>query len=267
MKNKIITIFTLFVSPFLWASSTDVEFYKYTNYNPNLPENSIKFEDFANPKGRARVQTWWHWINANVSREGIAKDLKAMGDCNYGAAIIFNVSSGSTPEGDLKFNSPQWFENFRFVLDEAKKYNIEIGLHNCDGWSEAGGPWITPELSMKRLTRSKVRVNSNGTLKKIKMPQPYAERNPFQKGSKPFYRDIAVFAYPAFRPLEVAMEKRIKSITPSSSDNAKNFPTNKNSFLTAICLHISMSSPKAKNTQCMVWILSLIRLLKRQAFT
>ena len=225
-KNKFIAIFTLFTSPFLWASSTDIEFYKYTNYNPDLPKNSIKFEDFANPKGRARVQTWWHWINANVSREGIAKDLKAMGDCNYGAAIIFNVSSGSTPEGDLKFNSPQWFENFRFVLDEAKKYNIEIGLHNCDGWSEAGGPWITPELSMKRLTRSKVRVNSNGALKKIKMPQPYAERNPFQKGSKPFYRDIAVFAYPAFRPLEVAMEKRIKSITPSSSDNAKNFPTN-----------------------------------------
>ena len=126
MKDKYTAGILFFLCSFLTSNASDSDFYKYTNYNPDLPESSIKLEDFANPKGKARVQTWWHWINANVSRDGIAKDLKAMSDCNYGAAIIFNVSSGETPEGSLKFNSPEWFENFRYVLDEAKKYNIEI---------------------------------------------------------------------------------------------------------------------------------------------
>lgn len=224
IKGKYIAGMSFFLCSLLNANTSDSDFYKYTNYNPDLPESSIKLEDFANPKGKARVQTWWHWINANVSREGIAKDLKAMADCNYGAAIIFNVSSGETPEGPLKFNSPEWFENFRYVLDEAKKHNIEIGLHNCDGWSEAGGPWITPELSMKRLTKSKVRVNGNGTLKRIKMPQPYAGNDWFKKDSKPFYKDIAVIAYPAFRPQKVEMEDYVKKIYPASEDNSKNFP-------------------------------------------
>ncbi len=220
--TKRILLTLLFVSTIglCWASRNS-RFYEFTNYNPDLSKSSITVADFAEPKGTARVQTWWHWINSNVSKEGIAKDLKAMGDCNYGAAIIFNIASHVTKEGDLKFNSPAWFDNFKYVLDEAKKNNIEIGLHNCDGWSEAGGPWITPELSMKKLTFSKTRVVGDGTAKNIKLPRPPARSDPFKKGKTPeFYKDIAVFAYPAFRPTKVAIEDKIVSLKKASEDTA-----------------------------------------------
>lgn len=71
-----------------------------------------------------------------------------MSQNGYGAAIIFNISDPH--EGDLAFNSPEWFDTFKFTVDTAKKHGIEIGIHNCDGWSEAGGPWVAPEDSMKK---------------------------------------------------------------------------------------------------------------------
>ena len=121
-------------------------FYEFTNYNPDLPESAPSLAEFKRPSGNARVQTWWHWINSNVSREGVSKDLKAMADANFGAAIIFNISGGPASEGGVKFNTPQWFDFFKFVVGEAKKNGMEIGIHNCDGWSEAGGPWVSPEI-------------------------------------------------------------------------------------------------------------------------
>ena len=45
------------------------------------------------PTGKSRPQTWWHWIDGNVSKEGIEADLKAMSENGYGAAIIFNISA------------------------------------------------------------------------------------------------------------------------------------------------------------------------------
>ncbi len=107
------------------GAGSDSEFYKYTNYNPDAPESAPVFEGFVSPKGKARVQTWWHWINSNVSREGIDRDLKSMAENNYGAAIIFNISGSDAiraPEGAVKFNSKEWFENFAYTVETAKKY-------------------------------------------------------------------------------------------------------------------------------------------------
>ncbi|MCR5413768.1 MAG: hypothetical protein K6F50_03440, partial [Kiritimatiellae bacterium] len=127
----------------------------------------------AAPHGLAAptgVGTWWHWMNGHVTREGIVKDLDAMKDAGISNATIFNAYRLFTPQFDfpqtakenvrvvdetkmptVKFASKEWFDLFRFALDEAEKRGISIGAANCDGWSESGGPWITPELSMKEL--------------------------------------------------------------------------------------------------------------------
>nr|MDF3286359.1 glycosyl hydrolase [Opitutae bacterium KCR 482] len=219
MKATITGIAALFAANACLGAGSDSEFYKYTNYNPDAPESAPIFEGFVSPKGKARVQTWWHWINSNVSREGIDRDLKSMSENNYGAAIIFNISGSDAiraPEGAVKFNSKEWFENFAYTVETAKKYGMEIGIHNCDGWSEAGGPWITPELSMKRLTSSKVRAKGDGQVQSIKFPKPWMGKDHTKKGSKDYYEDIAVVAYPAFRPAEVAMKSALKSVKPAN---------------------------------------------------
>ena len=207
MTNKIRSIILLSATAALqYAASADGDFYKYTNHYPDRPEYSPTPELFKTPPPSARPQTWWHWVNGNVTREGIDADLKEMADKGYGAAIIFSLGGGK--EGQIKFNSPEWFETFSYVVSKAKEYGIEIGIHNCDGWSECGGPWVGIEDSMKAMTW--VLKRSDGG--EIEIEQPPSKYN--------FYRDIAVIAYPARRPAKPEAADKIAKITPANDNSS-----------------------------------------------
>ena len=41
---------------------------------------------------------------------------------------------------------------------ESERLGLQFGVHNCDGWSASGGPWITPEQSMKMVVYSETIV-------------------------------------------------------------------------------------------------------------
>jgi hypothetical protein len=49
-------------------------------------------EGFASPPASARPRTWWHWMNGNVTKEGIAKDLAWMHDIGLGGVQNFDAS-------------------------------------------------------------------------------------------------------------------------------------------------------------------------------
>ena len=48
-------------------------------------------EGFLNPPHDAKPQTWWHWMNGNVTKEGITADLEAMAEIGIGGAQIFDA--------------------------------------------------------------------------------------------------------------------------------------------------------------------------------
>ena len=138
---------------------------------------------FANPSRAARPHTWWHWMNGNVTKEGITADLEAMANVGIGGAQIFNVDQG-VPKGDAPFFSPQWREAFTHAVKEAKRVGLELCLHNCAGWSSSGGPWITPEYSMRRLTWTETLVKGGQTSAKLQEPHKNYD----------YYVDVAVLA-------------------------------------------------------------------------
>ena len=166
------------------------------------PTDSLE-AGFLNPPDSARPHTWWHWMNGNITREGITADLEAMKRIGLGGAQIFNVDSG-IPHGPVQFMSMEWRELFKHAVSEANRVGLELCVHNCAGWSSSGGPWNTPEHSMQRITTSEVRVsgptNFSGVLR-----QPVT--------SLDFYRDIAVLAFPA--PAGETM--RMKDFAPTAS--------------------------------------------------
>ena len=151
--------------------------------------------DFNSPPQSVRIHTWWHWLDGAITKEGITKDLEAMKQAGVVQATILNIGlfdgrDFGVPQ--VKFNSPQWYEMFQWALREAKRLGITIGAHNCDGWSSSGGPWITPEMSMKQYVWTKTIVTGGRGLA-IPLLKPYSEYN--------FYRDVAVFAYPSDEPI------------------------------------------------------------------
>ena len=112
---------------------------------------------FANPPAAAHPHTWWHWNNGNVNKEGITLDLEAMKRIGVTGAQIFNVKQGG-PDGPVADRQPGMARTDQVRVQEADRLGMELTIHNCPGWSESGGPWITPEQSMQKVVWTETHV-------------------------------------------------------------------------------------------------------------
>jgi hypothetical protein len=92
---------------------------------------------FQSPPVAARPWTYWWWLNSNVTREGITRDLEEMKRQGIQGVMIFNAGGGNSPSGP-KFLSPEWNELFKFALSEASRLGMEVSMNLCDGWCAGG---------------------------------------------------------------------------------------------------------------------------------
>jgi len=143
--------------------------------------------EFIDPPMSSRPFTWWHWINGNITREGITKDLEWMKDFGLGGAIVFNV--GMLPDDlprKVPFGTDDWWGMVDHAIREADRLGLQLGFHNCDGWSHSGGPWMTPEQSMKKLVWTERFVQAGDRDIVLEQPETLLD----------YYRDIAILALP-----------------------------------------------------------------------
>lgn len=166
---------------------------------------------FKNPPPETHIYTWWHWMNKGITKAGITKDLESMKQQGIRGATILNVNQFQGKDfgvANVKFDSPEWYDVFMHSLKEANRLGLEIGVHNCDGWSNSGGPWITPEQSMKQFVWSKDFVEGGKVQKILKKP--------FNRFG--FYKDVYVVAFPSAQPSP--FYKNLPKVTTSDNQEA-----------------------------------------------
>jgi hypothetical protein len=151
--------------------------------NENNSINLIE-SHFRQIPDEQKLAVYWYWMSDNISKEGVVKDLKAMKKAGINRAYIGNIFASEIPRGKVKIFSTEWWGVLHTALKTATELNIEIGLFNCPGWSQSGGPWIKPSQSMRYLASSQVRV---------KGPLKYHQLLP-SVGSDA--QDVRVIAYP-----------------------------------------------------------------------
>jgi hypothetical protein len=171
-------------------------------------------EGFARPPAAAMPGVWWRWIDGNVSREGISRDLAEMARKGIRSVDVFDVGGGQ-PAGPAGMMGPEWRALFQHALAEAARHGIEVRLTAAAGWG-MGGPWIDAEHATKKLAHSEIQVQGPARLKQA-LPMPV--------GSKPFYKDVAVVA---FRVPDDAPPRPVQVVASSEVGNyvtdEKNFP-------------------------------------------
>ncbi|MXO67208.1 glycoside hydrolase [Altererythrobacter endophyticus] len=135
---------------------------------------------FRDPPQRARPRTWWHWMNGNVTTEGIAADLAWMQDIGLGGVQIFdaNLRTPQIVDERLVYMTPQWQKAFRFAASEANKHDLEMAIASSPGWSATGGPWVAPEDGMKKLVWSTTRL-TGGVEYSGSLAPPPSETGPY----------------------------------------------------------------------------------------
>ena len=145
-----------------------------------------RLEDgFTQPPGQTKPWCYWYWISDNISKEGITRDLEAMSRVGIGEALIGNIFLDDVPAGKIKVLSDEWWELVQHAIREGGRTGVNIGMFNCPGWSQSGGPWIQPGQSMRYLTSQEIRVTGPVHFNQM-LPSP---TNTFQQ--------VSVIAFPA----------------------------------------------------------------------
>jgi hypothetical protein len=157
--------------------------------SPVSPASSLE-EGWQNPPVDAKLRAYWWWLNGNVTKESITRDLEQMQAKGFGGAILCDANGASqdgnapVPHGPTFF-TPEWRELYKHTLREADRLGLEISLNIQSGWN-LGGPVVTPEDAAKKYVWSETNI-TGGTRIEARLPAP--------KSREGFYRDSFVVAW------------------------------------------------------------------------
>ncbi|MGB3150423.1 MAG: glycosyl hydrolase, partial [Maribacter sp.] len=196
-------------------------------------ENNSLLEEFKNPPNEAKPRVWWHWMNGNITKEGIQKDLDWMKQTGIGGFQNFdaNLFTPVIVPKKLVFMQPDWKDAFKFTTDLAIKNELEMAIAGSPGWSVTGGPWVAPKDGMKKFVWTETTVTGGRTFIGD-LPRPSDIISNFQDialneagiserfiGEEPnFYQDAAVIA---FRLSE--SEKTLQELKPKVTSSGGQF--------------------------------------------
>jgi hypothetical protein len=135
---------------------------------------------FAAPPPSARPRLWWHWLDGNVSKDGIKEDLAWMKRIGAGGFQLFDygVNGPIVVDKPVGFMQPRWFELVRYAAEEASRDGLEMTIA-APGMMLSGGPWVRPEDAMKKLVWSELTIQGGVPLAASLPPLP-TRPGPFQ---------------------------------------------------------------------------------------
>ena len=146
--------------------------------------------DWANPPINARLRAYWWWLNGNVTKASITRDLEEMKAKGFGGALICDAG-GADQDGNDKvphgptFLSPEWRGLYQHTLREADRLGLEMSLNILRGWN-LGGPMVKPEDAAKKLVWSELVVHG---------PARFEQALPVPNSRDHYYQDLFVSAY------------------------------------------------------------------------
>jgi hypothetical protein len=181
---------------------------------------------YAQQTVNTKPWVFWYWMQAGVSKAGITADLEAMKSAGIGGAYLMSIKGAANPPiftPTAEQLTPEWWGMVEFAMREAKRLDLTLGMHVSDGFALAGGPWITPELSMQKVVFTQLNI-AGGNRKKLVLPQPEKVAG--------YYKDIAVYAYPSSIGTGISTQTIVPKVSTSTGADASGLVQagNKKSF-------------------------------------
>lgn len=172
--------------------------------------DSVLAAGFTHPPQSARPLVWWHWMNGNITQQGIQLDLDWMHSVGLGGFQTFDAAL-NTPQvvkQRLIYMTPPWKAAFVDATKIANQFGMEEAIAGSPGWSESGGPWVPAAHGMKKYVWSETEIEG-GKRFIGKLPAPPSVTGAFQNeaihdalgspqgAKKPptYYADSVVIAY------------------------------------------------------------------------
>jgi hypothetical protein len=165
---------------------------------------------FQTPPVAAQPRVWWHWMNGNITKEGLELDLEWMRRTGVGGIQIFDAGLRTPQLVDkrLAYMTPEWEVALKYATALADQFGFEEAIAGSPGFSESGGPWVPASQGMKKYVWSATAIQG-GKRFTGKLADPPSNTGAFQDlpindllpapaGANPipqYYADSVVVAY------------------------------------------------------------------------
>lgn len=158
---------------------------------------------FITPPESSRPGVYWYFMDGNLSKEAMTKDLESMKDAGIGSVVFLEVNVG-IPRGKVDFLSDEWKSCFKHAVKECERLGISMVLGIGPGWTGSGGPWVEGKESMRHIVSS-VKTVTGGKKQTVELEKPLPKQPYFGEGVfttelkekwLEYYEDIAVLAFP-----------------------------------------------------------------------
>jgi len=163
----------------------------------------------------ARPWTFWYWMYGAVSEAGIKADLQAMKDVGMGGCYLMPIRGTEEapatlpqlPTAPAQQLTPRFWQLIDYAMQQADSLGLQLGIHICDGFALAGGPWITPAESMQQVVWSDTLISLNQGVtqsftegidypKRVTLPEELLPAPAVTPGT--YYKDIATYLCPVW---------------------------------------------------------------------
>lgn len=178
---------------------------------------------WQNPPNQARLLAYWWWLNGNVTKDSITRDLEEMKAKGFGGAVLIDAGGANqwgnaqVPHGPTFFTQ-EWRELYKHALREANRLGLQMSLNIQSGWN-LGGPMVTADDASKEITWSELKVAG---------PTNFVGELPEPKSQDGYYRDSYIVAFPIrtneapHPPLKNWREKALlKALEPFSAPSSE----------------------------------------------
>lgn len=210
-----------------------------TSPGNDVPIQQLSME-FAEPPLTYRPGAFWCWLNGNMSKASITRDLEAMKSKGINRAEIWDVAAVKNPSfipAGGAFLGDESVALIKHAIAEGKRLHMKIGIVASSGWN-AGGSWVTPEWASKNLYFSRVDVDGPKAISLPLLFPKLPEGCPMKDADTPvFYKDVAVLAIPFTSDQKIDDVSKVVSLSAYYQDGKLewNVPPGKWSVLRFVC--------------------------------
>src|SRR5689334_6918992 len=112
----------------LFVTATSVAFFVVAGSVAHSQSADPLVAGFENPPASAKPRVWWHWIDGNVSQDGIRQDLTWLNQIGVGGVQNFDAALGGPGRDSpplvaerVAYLTPRWREMFKFAVTQAEQ--------------------------------------------------------------------------------------------------------------------------------------------------
>ncbi len=170
------------------------------------------WNNFCNPPDTTRTKLWWFHGETPTTREGTDADLESFKKQGIGGVVFYDQVHGKG-EGAYPSMSKEWWDALKHAALKARELGLSFETAVGNGYV-AGGPWIIPDLAMKKTETYDTLIHSTGGTLTIELPKA-AEG----------YTDVATVAFPAEKAhRRIPITNHRINITSSDTIITRSFP-------------------------------------------